>query len=667
MKPTGHLLTLALCLLTALVTAAAPRKFTLQSPSGTLRVEVAAADSITYRLYHGDDLMLGDSPLSLTIGDGRVLGAGDRLSGTSRRSADEKIVTPIYRKQSIEDKYNELTLRFKEYNVIFRAYDSGMAYRFETIGRKPFTVVSERAAFRFPADHKAYIPYVRGERGTATTEIQFWNSFENKYVYSELSAWRDGVLAFLPILIESEGGKKLCITEADLLDYPDMYLSPEGPGTSLRGVFAPYPAKVVPGGHNGLEGVVEGREPYIARFDGPARLPWRVVIVAAEDAELADNDLVYALATPAKGDFSWVKPGKVAWDWWNDWNLYGVDFKTGVNNDTYKYYIDFAAEHGIEYVIFDEGWTKLYTADLMQVVPEIDMPMLVDYAASKNVGIILWAGYNALNRDIEGVCRHYAAMGVKGFKVDFLNRDDQQMVDFHHRAAQIAARYGLMLDFHGTYKPAGLQRTCPNVINFEAVDGLEQLKWANEIDQVTYEVQLPFIRQVAGPMDYTQGAMRNASKSSYRAVNSEPMSQGTRCRQLAQYVVFESPLNMLCDSPSNYRSEPECLAFITATPTVWNETRILTGRIGEYIATARRSGETWYVGAMTDWNARELMLDLAFLGDGNFEMERYTDGPNADRAARDYRKHTETVPADRKITVRMAPGGGFAAKITPMR
>ena len=247
MKPTGHLLTLALCLLTALVTAAAPRKFTLQSPSGTLRVEVAAADSITYRLYHGDDLMLGDSPLSLTIGDGRVLGAGDRLSGTSRRSADEKIVTPIYRKQSIEDKYNELTLRFKGYNVIFRAYDSGMAYRFETTGRKPFTVVSERAAFRFPADHKAYIPYVRGERGTATTEIQFWNSFENKYVYSELSAWRDGVLAFLPILIESEGGKKLCITEADLLDYPGMYLSPEGPGTSLRGVFAPYPAKVVPG------------------------------------------------------------------------------------------------------------------------------------------------------------------------------------------------------------------------------------------------------------------------------------------------------------------------------------------------------------------------------------------------------------------------------------
>lgn len=667
MKLTGQLLTLALCLLTALSAAAAPRKFTLQSPSGTLRVEVAATDCITYRLYHGDDLMLGDSPLSLTLGDGRVLGANDRLSGTSRHSANEVIATPIYRKQSIEDKYNELTLKFKGYNVIFRAYDSGMAYRFETTARKPFTVIGEQATFRFPADHKAYIPYVRGERGTATTEIQFWNSFENKYVHSELSAWRDGVLAFLPILVEGANSKKVCITEADLLDYPGMYLAPEGPGTSLRGVFAPYPAKVVPGGHNELEGVVESREDYIARFDGPTRFPWRVVIVAAEDRELADNDLVYALATPSEGNFSWVKPGKVAWEWWNDWNLYGVGFKTGVNNDTYKYYIDFAAERGIEYVILDEGWTKLYTADLMQVVPEIDMPMLVEYAASKNVGIILWAGYNALNRDIEGVCRHYAAMGVKGFKVDFMNRDDQQMVDFHHRAAQIAARYGLMLDFHGTYKPTGLQRTYPNVINFEAVDGLEQLKWANEIDQVTYDVQLPFIRQVAGPMDYTQGAMRNASKLSYRAIYSEPMSQGTRCRQLAQYVIFESPINMLCDSPSNYRNEPECLGFITAIPTVWDETRILTGRVGEYIATARRSGTTWYVGAMTDWNARELELNLTFLGDGSFEAECYADGPNADHAGRDYTKHTEAVPADRKIVVRMAPGGGFAAKIVPVR
>ena len=667
MKPTGHLLTLALCLLTALVTAAAPRKFTLQSPSGTLRVEVAAADSITYRLYHGDDLMLGDSPLSLTIGDGRVLGAGDRLSGTSRRSADEKIVTPIYRKQSIEDKYNELTLRFKEYNVIFRAYDSGMAYRFETIGRKPFTVVSERAAFRFPADHKAYIPYVRGERGTATTEIQFWNSFENKYVYSELSAWRDGVLAFLPILIESEGGKKLCITEADLLDYPGMYLSPEGPGTSLRGVFAPYPAKVVPGGHNGLEGVVEGREPYIARFDGPARLPWRVVIVAAEDAELADNDLVYALATPAKGDFSWVKPGKVAWDWWNDWNLYGVDFKTGVNNDTYKYYIDFAAEHGIEYVIFDEGWTKLYTADLMQVVPEIDMPMLVDYAASKNVGIILWAGYNALNRDIEGVCRHYAAMGVKGFKVDFFDRDDQEAIRSSYEIAAAAARHHLLVDFHGL-KPSGVQRAYPNVVNFEGVKGLENCKWEQRDgngpvhDMPRYDVSIPYLRMLPGPLDYTPGAMLNATRHNFFGNNNNPMSMGTRVHQMAMYVIYEAPLQMLADTPTRYKQNQECTSFIAAVPTVWDETRPLAGEMGEYVAIARRSGNRWFIAAMNNWSPRTLTLKLDFLT-APATLDAFADGINADREATDYAHSRRTVQPGEELTITLAPGGGWAAVV----
>ena len=307
--------------------------------------------------------------------------------------------------------------------------------------------------------------------------------------------------------------------------------------------------------------------------------------MATEDKAMLDSDLVYALSRPAQGDFSWVKPGKVAWDWWNAWNLYGVDFRAGINTQTYKYYIDFAAENGIEYVILDEGWAVNLQADLFQVVPEIDLPGIVDYANAKGVGIILWAGYWAMNRDIEGICKHFSEMGVKGFKIDFMNRDDQQMVDFYRETAEIAARYHLLVDFHGAFKPSGLQRPYPNVINHEGVAGLEQMKWAQaSVDQVTYDVQIPFIRMFAGPLDYTQGAMRNATRGNYRPVNSEPMSQGTRCRQLAEYILFEAPLTMLCDSPSNYLAEPECLRWMAAVPTVWDETVALDGQVGDYAA-----------------------------------------------------------------------------------
>jgi alpha-glucosidase len=383
---------------------------------------------------------------------------------------------------------------------------------------------------------------------------------------------------------------------------------------------------------------------------------------------MADNDMVYRLAAPAdmSADWSWVKPGKVAWDWWNDWNIRGVDFKSGVNNATYKYYIDFAAEYGVEYVILDEGWSVNGAADLFKVVPEIDLQELVTYADSKGVGLILWAGYIAFERDMEEVCRHYSEMGFKGFKIDFMDRADQDVVDFHTRAAETAAKYHMLVDFHGTYKPVGLHRTYPNVINYEGVHGLENMKWSpGSVDQVTYDVTVPYIRMMAGPMDYTQGAMRNATRSSYHPSNSEPMSQGTRCRQLAEYVIFESPLNMLCDSPSNYMKEKECTEYIAAIPTVWDETVGLDGKVGDYIAMARRSGDTWYVGALTDWDERTLVLDLGFLPEGEYSVEIYRDGVKAHRSATDYAKECIDLPADRKLTAVMAPGGGYAARIVP--
>lgn len=641
------------------------KQYTLVSPDGKLKTEITVGKTTEYAVSHNGDLMLEKSPVSMKLSDGRIPGTNAKVKKTNKKSVNESIDAEIYKKAKVENNYNELSILFSgDYSLVFRVYNDGMAYRFETNFKKPFTVENEQAVFNFPGNPKAFLAYVN-KADNSTFSQQFYNSFENTYNHIDLKNANPQKLAFLPLVVEGKNGKKVCITEADLLNYPGMYLyNPDG-GNSLTAMFAPYPKEIRQGGHNMLQGEVQSAENFIARCEGKTTFPWRTVIIAENDYELTDNDMVYKLATTNQlTDISWIKPGKVAWDWWNDWNIRNVDFESGVNDETYKYYIDFAATHGIEYVILDEGWAVNKQADLFQVIPEINLKELVEYGKSKNVNLILWAGYWAFNRDIEGICKHYAEMGIKGFKVDFMDRDDQQMVDFYHRAAQIAAKYKLMLDFHGAYKPTGLQRTYPNVINFEGVHGLEQMKWSPaSVDQVAYDVTIPFIRMVAGPMDYTQGAMRNATRSNYRPVNSEPMSQGTRVRQLAQYVIFEAPFNMLCDNPSNYMAEPECTQFIAEIPTVWDETVALNGEISKYVTIARRTGNQWYLGSMTNWDARTLEVDLSFLGTGNYKAEIFCDGVNAHRTAMDYRKDTVDVPANRKMTLKMAPGGGFVMKI----
>ena len=644
------------------------KQYILVSPDGKLKTEITVGKTTEYAVSHNGDLMLEKSPVSMKLSDGRIPGTNAKVKKTNKKSVNESIDAEIYKKAKVENNYNELSILFSgDYSLVFRVYNDGMAYRFETNFKKPFTVENEQAVFNFPGNPKAFLAYVN-KADNSTFSQQFYNSFENTYNHIDLKNANPQKLAFLPLVVEGKNGKKICITEADLLNYPGMYLyNPDG-GNSLTAMFAPYPKEIRQGGHNMLQGEVQSAENFIARCEGKTTFPWRTVIIAENDYELTDNDMVYKLATTNQlTDISWIKPGKVAWDWWNDWNIRNVDFESGVNDETYKYYIDFAATHGIEYVILDEGWAVNKQADLFQVIPEINLKELVEYGKSKNVNLILWAGYWAFNRDIEGICKHYAEMGIKGFKVDFMDRDDQQMVDFYHRAAQIAAKYKLMLDFHGAYKPTGLQRTYPNVINFEGVHGLEQMKWSPaSVDQVTYDVTIPFIRMVAGPMDYTQGSMRNATRNNYRPVYSEPMSQGTRCRQLAQYVIFEAPFNMLCDNPSNYLAEPECTQFIAEIPTVWDETVALNGEISKYVTIARRTGNEWYLGSMTNWDSRTLDVDLSFLGDGNFKAEIFRDGVNAHRTAMDYRKETVDVSADRKMTLKMAPGGGFAMKITKL-
>lgn len=641
------------------------KQLLLSSPDGKLKSTITVGDKLTYDISCNGQQVLAPSPISATLDNGKVWGDKARLSKVTEKKNDTQIDAPFYRSSCVRDYYNELTLRFKgDYSVVFRAYNDGVAYRFVNHAKKPFCILNEEVDYRFPADVTASVPYVNaGKDGDYNG--QFHNSFENVYTTAPISQLNKERLMFLPLVVQATPEVKVCITETDLNNYPGLYLTNAKGSNSLSGIQAPYPKTMKQGGHNNLQMRVQTREEYIAKVDGPRNFPWRVAVVTTRDTQLAASNLSYLLAEPSKlSDTSWIKPGKVAWEWWNDWNLCGVDFKTGVNNATYKAYIDFASQYGIEYVILDEGWAVNLKADLMQVVKEIDLKELVDYAAARNVGIILWAGYYAFQRDMENVCRYFSEMGVKGFKVDFMDRDDQLMTDFNHRAAAMCAKYHLILDLHGTHKPAGLNRTYPNVLNFEGVHGLEQMKWRPAgFDQITYDVMIPFIRQVAGPMDYTQGAMRNATRENYYPSNSEPMSQGTRCHQLAMYIVLESPFNMLCDSPSNYMREPESTSFIAQVPTVWDETVVLDGKMGEYIITARRKGDTWFVGGLNNWDARDVEVDLSFLSSGSHKAVLFKDGVNAHRTARDYKREEVSVSSAQPLKVHLAPGGGFTLQI----
>ena len=642
--------------------AAAAKQYSVNSPNGQLRATVQlSGGSLSYSVTHAGTAVLAPSEMSMTLEGGRTLGKGIKRSprAHSKQLAFNRS-TPFYRQSSVSLKCNQLTLNFGDYSVQLQVYDEGLAYRFVTAMPDSINVVAEKAEFTLPADCTVYTTKVNSKK--KTYERQLKNSFESTYECAPLSAIDRSKLCQGPLLAKLPGGKSLLIADYNTFDYPGMMLYPAD-GNRLEAYFAAAPLAQHQGGHNNLQMLVDSRHPYIARTAGTRAFPWKMMLVATTDAQLLTCNVPVCLTDESKiHDTSWIKPGKVAWDWWNAWNLKGVDFKTGVNNDTYRYYIDFAARHGIEYVILDEGWAVNKKADLMQVVPEINLEQLVAYASERGVGLVLWAGYKAFARDIEGVCAHYAKMGIKGFKIDFMDRNDQEVVRFLEDAARIAAKHHLFVDFHGVCPPAGLQHTWPNVLNFEAVAGLEQVKWSTfeQYDEVRHETLLPFIRQTVGPMDFTQGAMRNATRANYYKCYTQPMSQGTRCRQLALYMILESPFNMLCDAPTSYEANEECTRFIAAIPTVWDETRVLHAELGKCVVEARRKGNTWWIGGITDWDERDVELDLGFLQ--GRQMTIFTDGVNADRNAEDYRVQTSaTVPATLKV--HLAPGGGFAAMV----
>ncbi|MDO4512322.1 MAG: glycoside hydrolase family 97 catalytic domain-containing protein [Bacteroidales bacterium] len=635
---------LALLALSCLSICATAKTFSLLSPNGRLAATISnTPTATTLALSHGGTAVLSASPLSMTVG-------GKALAAEQCKKA----------KPGKAEQCNTLTLQFSKYSVEFRAYDGGVAYRFVTAMPDSITIDAEQVELHLLADCMAYQAPANSHHKTADLRDQAYCSFENTYVHKRISELDHGHLGLSPMLVELEGGKKLLIGDYNVRSYPGMFLL-AAEGAVLKGFFPPYPKHEYQGDHNNLQMIVDDWHPYIARTAGARTFPWKMMLVSEQDADLINTTIPRLLADAPVVDASWAKPGKVAWDWWNDWNITGVDFAAGINNATYKHYIDFAARHGVEYVILDEGWAVNKKADLMQVVPEIDLPMLVNYARERGVGIVLWAGYKAFERDMERVCQHYSAMGVKGFKIDFMDRCDQKMMAFLERAAATCAKYCLFCDFHGTPVPNGMTITYPNVLNYEAVAGQEQVKWSkfSKYDQVRHETLLPFIRQVVGPMDYTQGAMRNATKKSYHPCYSQPMSQGTRCRQLALYVVFDSPFNMLCDTPTNYEANPECLDFIAQIPVVWDERRVLAAKVGEYVIEACRKGDRWWVGGITNWKARSLSLDLDFIA--GREMQLFTDGLNAARHAEDFKITTGTVPTT--LTVNLAPGGGFVLQV----
>lgn len=640
-----------LLLLTAGVSRA-QASFDLKSPDNRIEVRIRTAGPLRYDVLLKGRPLLQDCTLSLDV-DHTALGSGSKVLSSKERSYDQTVEPVVHQKfAKIRENYKEIRIAMDGgYAVIFRAYNEGVAYRFETsLPQKEVKIFNEEANFNFVSNNLVYYPQ----------EDSFFSHNERRYLPMHLSEINPAFIASLPAVVDVGEGAKVAIAESDLEDYAGLWLHGTN-GFALAATFPHYPLKEKLERDRDFRPVETAD--YIAVTSGTRSFPWRVIGVVDRDADLITNQLVWLLERPSQlEDTSWIKPGKVAWDWWNDTNLYNVDFVSGVNTQTYKYYIDFAAKYGLQYIILDEGWYKL--GNVLEVVPEINMEELTAYARSKNVGVILWVVWKTLDDQLIPALDLFAKWGIKGIKVDFMQRDDQLVINFYPKVCREAAKRKMLVDFHGGQKPATMTRTWPNLISAEGVRGLEWSKWSAD-SEPKHNVSLPFTRMFLGPMDYTPGAMLNATKSTFFPIFSQPMALGTRCHQLAMYVVFESPLEMLSDSPSNYLREPEVMEFLGPIPSVWDQTIALDGRISEYALVARRMGNAWYVGAMTDWTARDLDVDFSFLPEGTFWLDAYQDGVNAARHASDYKKVRIQVNRTTKLKIKLAPGGGWAGHIHP--
>lgn len=628
-------------------------EYRLVSPDETVALQVSINDKIAIRAMHGERTLFSVSDIAMQLADGIILGRDPKVRKSNMES-HSGIIQPVIREKlsEIKDVYNELTVRFKgKYALRVRVYNYGVSYRFLTFFNSDITVVSENMKVEFPENHNTYFQ----------KSSSFNSSYETPYQNEKIKDIEEKGYYCLPFLVAPDQGSRVLVTEADLDDYPGLWFK-KTPGHLLTATHAPYPLAFTTDKSKpyGLGQVTETAD-YIARTKGSRSFPWRVFVLAETDADLLTNTMVYQLAKPLQIPApSWIKTGVVTFDWWGRRSIYGVDFKAGVNTETAKYFIDFASEFGFEYFLFDDGWSA--QGDITQVHPDLDMREVMDYARKKNVKIMLWAIWSAFEKDWEENFDRFEKWGIEGIKFDFMNRDDQKMVQFYHRAAKEAAKRKMVLNFHGAYKPTGLRRAYPNVITREALIEFEYNGWTDYASPDHHNL-LPYLRMVTGPMDYIPYTTNNAQKDDFRKNGDQPMGQGTRAHSMALFVVLESPMQMLPDSPSAYLRERECTEFMADIPTEWDEIKVLEAKAGDYTILARRSGENWFIGAITDWEARDFIISFDFLDGGTYEMEFIKDGVNAETMAIDYRKGTEKVTNATKKSIHMSSGGGWIAKI----
>lgn len=630
------------------------QSYTLHSPDKQIALRINMNKFLELDVEFQGEYLFDIDRLSMNLDKGQLPAPGSRVIKMEERSVDQVIEAPLSTKFSqIRDHYNLLSLDFKSCRVEFRAYNDGIAYRFITLINGEVKVMNEQVDLDFAEGSSVYYPEEEGLK----------SHYERTYEYLELSDVEEGSFCSLPFLVENKEGVKILFTESDLADYPGLFMKKKGK-ESFEALHPKYVQETTPlKGSEDRDEIITKEADYIAVTEGTRSFPWRLAIVG-EDKDLIESTLVFRLATHSKvEDPSWIEPGQVAWDWYNALNLTGVNFESGINTATYKFYIDFAARLNIPYIILDEGWS-LTTTNITAPKPELDVQELIRYGKERNVRLILWVLWKPLDQDIEGILSTYSDWGVAGIKVDFMQRSDQWMVNYYTRVAAAAAERELMVDYHGAYKPAGLNRTYPNAITFEGVKGNENNKWSQDITP-EHNLMLPFIRMAAGPMDYTPGAMANAQLVNHLESFDRPMSLGTRCHELAKYVIYESPLQMLCDAPSAYLKDHESAWFIAKIPTVWDETVVLEAKVGDYLAMARRSGQNWYLAAMTDWTPRDLLLDLDFLPEGMYSMILMRDGANAAKHAEDYSFDRARISSGEKQPIQLAPGGGWVAILVP--
>lgn len=645
--------TLFLTLILLKITSVSGQEFNIQSKDKNTTVNINIEENITFSVKKFNETVIEKGLINLNL-YGNNLAEKAKVLADKIVDIDESITSIVPQKNKIvQNSYKELQLKFKgHFEVHFRVYNEGFAYRFVTNRKGDVEVFSEDMQITFPEKTTSYFP----------KEDKMYSHFEREYLLTKLDTIPKGDFCSLPALFNKADEIRILFSEADLYDYPNMFLE----GTNSNTLKATFPKVVLETkpqpGRADRNVIITKEANYIAKTSGKRTYPWRFFVITHDDKTLLEEDMVFKLSRPNELETTdWIKPGKIAWDWYNANNIYDVDFKSGLNTQTYKYYIDFASQYGLEYVILDEGWTKS-TTEILDFNPEMDIKTLIDYGKEKNVGIILWCLWKQLDDNMETILQTYADWGAVGVKVDFMQRADQYMVNSFTRIAKEAAKRNLLVDFHGAYKPAGLRRAYPNVLSYEGVKGNENNKWESKITP-KHNVTLPFIRMVVGPMDYTPGAMRNAQENNHHVNFDRPVSLGTRAHQVAMYVVFESALQMLCDAPSSYLEDKNTIEFISKIPTVWDETIPLKAKVGEYVAIARKNKDIWYVGAMTNWEARALDLDFSFLPKGSYSITIFHDGINANTYAEDYKVSTKSITNKSKFEINLAKGGGWSAII----